>query len=141
MTAYVADALDQARLTLLLMAGFGIVALIMAAVGIYGVISYSVIQRTREIGIRMALGQEAWQIRNLVLGQGLRLITISLVLGLGAAFVLSRLMAGLLYGIEPFDPVTFAAMPLFLLTIALLGCYVPARRATSVNPLAALKAE
>ena len=78
MSAYVGDALAQSRLTLVLMAGFGVVALIMAAVGIYGVISYSVSQRTKEIGIRMALGQEAWQIRNLVVGQGLRLVGMSL---------------------------------------------------------------
>jgi putative ABC transport system permease protein len=141
MTAYVGDALAQARLTLLLMTGFGIVALIMAAVGIYGVISYSVSQRTKEIGIRMALGQEAWQIRNLVLGQGLRLIAASLALGLIASLGLSRLMAGLLYGINPSDPLTFGSMAIFMLTVALLGCYVPARRATSVNPLSALKAE
>jgi putative ABC transport system permease protein len=141
MTAYVGDALAQARLTLLVMAAFGVVALIMAAVGIYGVISYSVSQRTREIGIRMALGQEPWQIRNLVLAQGLQLIVASLGLGLVAAFGLSRLMSGLLYGINPSDPLTFASMSVFLLTVATLGCYVPARRATAVNPLAALKAE
>ena len=141
MTAYVGDALAQVRLTLVLMAGFGIVALIMAGVGIYGVISYTVSQRTKEIGIRMALGQEAWQIRNLVVGQGLRLVAISLGLGLAVAYVLSVAVSGLLYGINPRDPLTFAGMSIFLLLIALLGCIVPARRATAVNPLAALKAE
>lgn len=135
------ESLALARLTLLLMAGFGVVALIMAGVGIYDVISYSVSQRTREIGIRMALGQEAWQIRNLVLGESLRLIGMSLAIGLVVAFGLSRLMAGLLYGIDPFDPLTFAGTSLFLLTVATVGCYVPARRATLVNPLVALKAE
>jgi putative ABC transport system permease protein len=141
MTAYVNDALAQSRLTLVLMAGFGIVALIMAAVGIYGVISYSVSQRTKEIGIRMALGQEARQIRNLVVGQGLRLVAISLLIGLAAAYALSVTVSGLLYGVNPRDPLTFGGMAAFLLAVALLGCLIPARRATAVNPLAALKAE
>jgi predicted permease len=141
LTAYVADALAQARLTLILMAGFGSVALLMAAVGIYGVISYSVSQRTREIGIRMALGQDPRQIRNLVVGQALRLIGISLALGAAVAFVLADAVAGLLYGIDPADPATFAGMSVFLLVVALLGCLVPARRATTVSPIAALKTD
>jgi putative ABC transport system permease protein len=141
MSVYVGDALAQSRLTLILMAGFGLVALIMAAVGIYGVISYSVSQRTKEIGIRMALGQETSQIRNLVVGQGLRLVAISLAIGLAAAYVLASSVSGLLYGVNPRDPVTFGAMAVFLLLVALAGCLVPARRATAVNPLSALKAE
>jgi putative ABC transport system permease protein len=141
MSVYVDDALAQARLTLILMAGFGFVALIMAAVGIYGVISYSVSQRTKEIGIRMALGQETSQIRNLVVAQALRLVAISLAIGLTAAYVLAASVSGLLYGVDPRDPFTFAAMAVFLLVIALVGCLVPARRATAVNPLTALKAE
>ena len=141
MSAYVGDALAQSRLTLVLMAGFGVVALIMAAVGIYGVISYSVSQRTREIGIRMALGQETRQIRNLVVGQGLRLVAISLGIGLAAAYVLAATVSGLLYGVNPRDPLTFAGMTAFLLIVALIGCLVPARRATAVNPLSALKAD
>jgi putative ABC transport system permease protein len=141
MSVYVDDALAQSRLTLILMAGFGVVALIMAAVGIYGVISYSVSQRTKEIGIRMALGQETSQIRNLVVGQGLRLVAISLAIGLAAAYVLASSVSGLLYGVNPRDPVTFGAMTAFLLVVALAGCLVPARRATAVNPLSALKAE
>jgi putative ABC transport system permease protein len=139
--AYVSDALAQARLTLILMAGFGAVALIMAAVGIYGVISYSVSQRTKEIGIRMALGQEPSQIRNLVIGQGLRLVAISLVIGLAVAAIVARLSSNLLYGVRPMDPLTFIGMSLFMLAVAVLGCYVPARRALSVNPLSALKTE
>jgi len=141
LSAYVGDALAQSKLTLVLMAGFGIVALLMAAVGIYGVISYSVSQRTREIGIRMALGQETWQIRNLVVGQGLRLVGISLVIGLAAAYALTTTVSGLLYGVNPRDPLTFGGMAAFLLVVALIGCLVPARRATAVTPLSALKAE
>ena len=94
MSAYVVDALAQARLTLLLMAGFGVVALIMAAVGIYGVIAYSVSQRTKEIGIRIALGQEPRQVRNQVVVQGLRLIAVSLVLGTAVALILARTHPG-----------------------------------------------
>jgi predicted permease len=141
MTAYVGDALAQVRLTLVLMAGFGIVALIMAGVGIYGVISYAVSRRTKEIGIRMALGQEAWQIRNLVVGQGLRLVAISLAIGLAVSYVLSVAVTGLLYGVDARDPLTYGGMAVFLLAVALLGCIVPARRATAVNPLTALKAD
>ncbi|MEO5894502.1 MAG: ABC transporter permease [Vicinamibacterales bacterium] len=141
LSVYVGDALAQSKLTLVLMAGFGLVALIMAAVGIYGVISYSVSQRTREIGIRMALGQETWQIRNLVVGQGLRLVGISLVIGLAAAYALTTTVSGLLYRVNPRDPLTFAGMAVFLLVVALVGCLVPARRATAVTPLSALKAE
>ncbi|CAN5757629.1 ABC transporter permease [soil metagenome] len=141
LSAYVGDALAQSKLTLVLMAGFGIVALVMAAVGIYGVISYSVSQRTREIGIRMALGQETWQIRNLVVGQGLRLVGISLVIGLAAAYALTTTVSGLLYGVNPRDPLTFGGMAAFLLVVALIGCLVPAHRATAVTPLSALKAE
>ena len=141
MSAYVGDALAQSRLTLVLMAGFGVVALIMAAVGIYGVIWYSVSQRTKEIGIRMALGQETWQIRNLVVGQGLRLVGMSLGIGLAVAYLLATTVSGLLYGVNPRDPLTFGGMAAFLLVVALIGCLVPARRATAVNPLSALKAE
>ena len=112
-----------------------------AAVGIYGVISYSVTQRTNEIGIRMALGQDAWQIRNLVVGQGLRLVGISLAIGLAGAYALASTVSGLWNGINPRHPLTFAGMALFLLAVSLIGCLVPARRATAVSPLSALKAE
>jgi putative ABC transport system permease protein len=141
MSAYVGAALAQSRLTLVLMVGFAIVAVIMAAVGVYGVISYSVSQRTKEIGIRMALGQEAWQIRNLVVGQGLRLVGISIGIGLAGAYGLATTVSGLLYGVNPRDPLTFGGMAVFLLSVALIGCLVPARRATAVSPLSALRAD
>jgi putative ABC transport system permease protein len=141
MSAYVADALAQSRLTLILMVGFGVVALVMAAVGIYGVMSYSVSQRTKEIGIRMALGQETRQIRNLVVGQGLRLVAVSLAVGLAVAYLLAASVSGLLYGVEARDPLTFGTMAAFLLVVAFAGCLIPARRATAVNPLSALQAE
>lgn len=107
---------------------FRIVALLLAAAGICGVISYSVSQRTKEIGIRMAPGQDAWQVRNLVVGQGLRLVAISLVIGLGGALALATTVSGLLYGVNPWDPLTFGGMAAFLLVVSLIGCRVPARR-------------
>ena len=141
MSAYVDDALGQTRLNLVVMAFFGAAALLLSCVGIYGVFSYAVSQRTREIGIRMALGQDARGIRNQVLLDGLRLTAISTALGLVVATLLTRSVAALLYGVKPGDPLTFATMAVVLMTVALAGCYVPARRATRVNPIVALKTD
>jgi putative ABC transport system permease protein len=141
MTWYVADGLGRARLSLGLMTAFGIVALVLAVVGVYGVISYSVGQRTREIGIRMALGEEGRRVRNSILIEGLRLIVPSLVIGACAAWVLSHFIADLLYETEAADPTTFAATAFALLVVALAGCYIPAHRATMVSPIAAIRAE
>ncbi len=120
---------------------FGAAALLLSCVGIYGVFSYAVGQRTREIGIRMALGQAPGKIRNLVLLEGLRMIAISTGVGLFAATVLSRAISSLLYHVSPGDPATFATMAAVLMVVALAGCYIPARRATTVNPIVALRAE
>jgi putative ABC transport system permease protein len=141
MSDYVADALAESRLNLILMSLFGGAALLLSSVGIYGVFSYSVGQRTREIGIRMALGQEPGDIRNMVLLEGAVLIAKSTVLGLAVAFVLARLVSSLLYQVTPDDPATFGVMAVVLMAAALAGCYIPARRATTVNPLVALKAD
>ena len=141
MTDYVADAMASSRLTLMLMALFGMAALLLSCVGIYGVFSYSVSQRTREIGIRMALGQEPGRIRNLVLVEGLRLIAISTAIGAAMAFVLTQSVSALLYGVRPTDPSTFGLMALLLMVVGLAGCYVPALRATRVNPIVALRAD
>jgi putative ABC transport system permease protein len=141
MAAYVADALAESRLNLILMSLFGGAALLLSSVGIYGVFSYTVGQRTREIGIRMALGQAPDGIRNLVLKEAVVLIVKSTVLGLGAAFLLGRAVSSLLYQITPDDPATFAAGTLVLTTAALAGCYLPARRATAVSPIVALKTD
>jgi putative ABC transport system permease protein len=141
MTAYVADGLAQARLSLALMGAFGVVALVLATVGVYGVISYSVGERTREIGIRMALGAHPSRVRNTILLQGLRLILPSLGIGAAAAWLLSEFIATLLYQTEATDPLTFLAMTVILLSVALAGCYIPARRATTVSPLAAIRSE
>jgi hypothetical protein len=141
MRALVDDALAETRLGLLVMTGFGAAALLLSMVGVYGVFSYAVNQRTREIGIRMALGQNRRGVRNQLLGEGLRVTAISTVIGLGAAAALSRALAASLYHVRPLDPVTFAAMPLLLAAAALLGSYLPARRATRVDPMVALKSD
>jgi putative ABC transport system permease protein len=131
----------QPRLETILLGFFGSVALLLAGVGIYGVIAYSVSQRTSEIGIRMALGASRLSVLSMVLGQGLRLTAVGLGIGLALALALTRLMTGILFGISPTDPATFMAILLLLGIIALLACYLPARRATRVDPMVALRYE
>jgi predicted permease len=121
--------------------GFGILALLLAAIGIYGVVSYSVAQRTREIGVRVALGAKQRDVLRLVLGEGFFVIGIGLGLGLLLALASTRVLSGFLYGIGAGDPLTFAGVPLVLGLIALVASYVPARRATKVDPIEALRYE
>jgi len=135
------DNLGEWRFYMRLYSIFAGLAVILAAVGIYGVTSYSVGRRTHEFGIRMALGARRGDVLRMVLREGLLLAGIGLVIGLAAAFGLTRLIANQLYGIEPTDPSTFVAVSLTLLGIALLACYVPARRAANVDPMAALRHE
>jgi putative ABC transport system permease protein len=129
------------RFQAVLMGLFGIVALLLAAVGAYGVMSCFVAQRTHEIGVRLALGARRWNVLALVVGQGMRLAVAGVGIGLAIALGLTRMMAGLLFEVEPDDPLTFALISAVLLIVAFFACWLPARRAARVDPMVALRAE
>lgn len=141
MDSLVADSVASQRFSMILLAVFAVLALCLAAVGIYGVISYVVGQRGREIGIRIALGARPQDILRLILGRGGRLAAVGVAVGVAAALGLTRLMASLLYGVGATDPLTFVGVAVLLTVVALAACYVPARRATKVDPIAALRYE
>jgi putative ABC transport system permease protein len=141
MDAVLSAATQEQRFTMALMAGFAGLALVLAAVGIYGVISYSVSQRTREIGIRLALGADVGKVRSLVLRQGMAPAVTGIAIGLGLAVLLTRYLRSLLFGIAPLDPLTFATIPLLLLMVAAASVLIPAARASRVAPVEALRGE
>jgi macrolide transport system ATP-binding/permease protein len=141
MTAHMSLPLFPARVAAILLGSFGGLALTLAAIGIFGVMSYAVSQRTREIGIRMALGANSGVILRLVVGDGVKLVGLGIAIGLAAAFAGTRLMSGLLYGVSATDSITFAAIAVLLSVVAMLACYFPARKATTVDPIIALRYE
>jgi len=135
------DSLAPQRSAAMMLGIFGLLALALASIGLYGVLAYSVVQRQHEIGIRMALGAQAGDVLALVIKQGMLLTGIGLALGLSAAFLCTRLIANQLYGVSPIDPITLGVTSSMLGVVALLACYLPARRATKVDPLVALRSE
>jgi putative ABC transport system permease protein len=141
MTALMSTAVATRRLSMIIFAVFAVVAILIAAVGLYGVVSQSVTERTREIGVRVALGAERKRILRLFIGQGLVISLVGTIVGIAGAVGLSRWLRELVFGVEATDPLTLSAVGILLLFVAMLACYVPARRATKIDPLLALRVE
>jgi ABC-type antimicrobial peptide transport system permease subunit len=135
----VADSISSKRFTMTLLGVFAFLALLLASIGIYGVLSYMVGQRSKEIGVRMALGAQRFDVLRMVLKDGARMTLTGIVLGVIGALALTRLMGTMLYGVRPTDPLTFVLVAALLGVIAMLACYVPARRAMKVDPMEALR--
>jgi putative ABC transport system permease protein len=136
---YIARSLARPRFNATLLSIFAGVALLLTAIGIYGVMAYSVAQRRQEIGIRMALGAQRGHVLRLVVGGGMKLALLGLIIGLAAAFGLTRMLETLLFGVKAFDPLTLGSVIFLLASIAFLACWMPARRASGLNPLVALR--
>ena len=141
MAEVLSRSIAQERFNVSLLSLFATIGLILAAIGIYGVMSYAVTQRTHEFGLRIALGAQMKDVLRLVIGNGMTLALIGVAIGLAGAFALTRLMTSLLFGVTPIDAAAFATVSILLLTVALVACYIPARRAMKVNPLIALRYE
>jgi len=141
LTEHMKIPLFPARMAANVLGSFGVLALVLAAIGIYGVMSYVVAGRTREIGLRMALGAQLRHVRQLILGQGMILASIGLAVGLAVVFILAQFLTSMLYGVSPADPITFIAITFLLAAVALVACYIPARRAARVDPMVTLREE
>src|SRR5262249_48393655 len=141
MEQIVGQSIAPRRFSMMLLVVFAIVALVLASIGIYGMMSYAVAQRTREIGLRMTLGAQRGNVLRMVIGQGMKLAVVGVALGLAASFALTRTMKTLLFGVSATDPMIFIGIACLLLFVALLACWVPARRATKCDPLVALRYE
>ncbi len=141
MEAIVERSVAEPRFRTVLLGGFGLLALALAAIGIYGVVSFGVARRVQEMGVRMALGATPGDVRGLMIGQGLRPVLFGLALGLAAALAVMRVLGGFLYGVQPWDPLTFIVTPLLLLSVGVLAVWLPARRAARVDPVEALRYE
>ena len=141
MDEVLASSVSTRRFNMMLLAVFAAVALVLATVGIFGVMNYSVAQRTHEIGVRIALGAQPGDILKMVVGQGMLLALIGVAVGVGGALVLTRVMSSLLYGTSATDPLTFIGISLLIIVVALFACLIPARRATRVDPMLALRYE
>jgi putative ABC transport system permease protein len=141
MQDYISDSLAPQRFSMLLLASFAGLAALLAAIGIYSLLSYAVRRRLREIGIRMALGAQRGEVLRMILGQGVRLALLGAGIGLLASLALTRLMSSQLFGVNATDPLTYSVVALMLVLIALAACYLPARRATGVDPMVALRYE
>ncbi len=141
MEGVLADSVSDRRFPMLILTAFAATALLLSTLGVYGVVSYTVAQRTHEIGIRVALGAQSLHVLRMVIGQGMKLVMFGIAIGLVAAFALTRLMRALLFGVSATDPLTFTVIALLLSAVALLACWIPARRATKVDPLISLRSE
>jgi putative ABC transport system permease protein len=141
MTDFVSASVARPRFTMLVLASFAAIAFILAAIGLYGVIAFGVTQRTHEIGVRVALGAQSQDVLGLIMRHGMLMLGIGLAIGIFAALALGRVLAALLFGVSPRDPATLVTSTLFLAAVGLLATYLPARRATRVDPMVALRAE
>ena len=137
----ISRSLSATKFSVWLLSLFAGVAFLLAGIGVYGVMSYAVTQRTREIGVRIALGAQTRDVLRMIVGQGAKTALAGIALGLGASFALTRLLATLLFGVSIYDPLTYIAIAMSLFTVALIACYLPARRASKIDPMNALRQE
>jgi predicted permease len=139
MTQFVSDELASRQVVMQLLSFFAVLALLLAAIGLYGLLAYTVVQRMREIGMRIALGAQPWQVLGATMSEGLRLVLAGLMAGAAGAWALMRVMRKLLYGVEATDPAIFVTAAILLVAVGLLACYLPARRAAKIDPMVALR--